>query len=69
MKFPRIEISYDCVVIEGYQTRTKKYYGKLSTLSLFKSKDCIVLSMEPSFLWCGQSDTDPFGTRLKVFHG
>ena len=30
MKFPRIEISYDCVVIEGDQNRTKKYYGKLS---------------------------------------
>ena len=31
VKFLRIEISYDCVVIKGYQTRTKKYYnGKLS---------------------------------------
>ena len=24
------EISYDCVVIEGHKTRTKKSYGKLS---------------------------------------
>ena len=24
------EISYDCIVIEGYQTTTKKSYGKLS---------------------------------------
>ena len=30
MKFLRIEITYDCVVIEGYRTRTKTSYGKLS---------------------------------------
>ena len=30
VKFLRIEISYDCVLIEGYRTRTKKSYGKLS---------------------------------------
>jgi len=30
MKFLRIEVFYDCVVIEGYRTRTKKPYGKLS---------------------------------------
>ena len=30
VKFLRMEISYDCVVIEGYRTRIKKSYGKLS---------------------------------------
>ena len=53
MKFLRIEISYDCVVIEGYRTRTKKSYEKLSfhesaigswsRICLFESKDRIVL--------------------------
>ena len=30
IKFLRIEISYDCVVIEGYRTWTERSYGKLS---------------------------------------
>ena len=30
VKILRIEISYDCVVIKGYRTRSKKSYGKLS---------------------------------------
>ena len=33
MKFLRIEISYDCVVIEGYRSRTKRSYAG-------KSKEC-----------------------------
>ena len=73
MKFLRIENSYDCVVIEGYRTRTKKSYGKLSfhksaigswlRIGLFESKDHIVLSTEPGFPRCMQNDTDLFGTR------
>ena len=69
MKFFRIDISYDCVVIEGYPTRTKKSYGKLSfhysaigswlIIYLFESKDRIVLVItEPGFPRCTQSDTD-----------
>ena len=74
MNFFRIEISYDCVVVEGYGTRTKKSYGKLSfhlsaisswlRICLFESKDRTVLSMEPGFPRSTQNVTDLFGTRL-----
>ena len=62
------EISYDYVVIEGYRTRTKKSYGKLSfhisaigswlRICFFESKDRIVLSTKPGYLRCTQNDTD-----------
>ena len=38
-------------------------------LCLLESKDRIVLSTEPGFLWCTQNDTDLFGTRLQMYHG
>ena len=67
MKFLRIEISYDCVVIDGYRTRTKRSYVKLSfhhaaicswlRICMFKSKDRIVVSTEPIFSRCRQNDT------------
>ena len=61
VKFLRREISYDCVVIEGYQTKTKTSYGKLSfhyatigswlRICLFESiqKDCAVLTWNQVF--------------------
>ena len=68
------EISYDCVVIEGYRTRTKKSYGELSfhksaigswlRICFFESKDRTVFGTEPGFLRCTQNDTDLFGIRL-----
>ena len=76
MKFLRIEISYDCAVIEGYPTRAKKSYGKLFVhqsavgswlrICLFQSKDRIVLHVitEPGFSRCTQNDTNLFGIRL-----